>query len=247
MAFITHFSYKSSDLEEYPAELVKIMEYNFSKTIVEEFILQDKSQEFIDSMNRIGYKSYERKDLDKTYCIIYEEVESPEFTKFVINDCLELQCGIDTMIERLKGLLFNTKIETRNHNSNKFLLKLFMRIRSRQDKVYQDLEEYKKILIDDLDSLEEDMNSGNKSLYSTGTVSNGLGEFKVGGNEGAYLDMAGCMKRQIEKIEDTLKKFKLTNFWSIDLDNDEQDLTPAILEALNTKIKIETYKKVFNK
>jgi len=75
MAFITHFSYKSSDLEEYPAELVKIMEYNFSKTIVEEFILQDKSQEFIDSMNRIGYKSYERKDLDKTYCIIYEEVE----------------------------------------------------------------------------------------------------------------------------------------------------------------------------
>jgi len=247
MAFITQFSYKTSDLEEYPAELVKAVEYNLSKVIIEDCIFKNKSQEFIDSRNRIGYKSYERADYDKTYCIIYEEIESPEFTKFVMDDCLELQSGIQIMIDRLKALLFNPNIETGNHNSNKFLLKLFMRIISRQDKVFEELEEYKKILIDDLDLLEENINSGKKSFYSTGTASNGLGEFKVGGNEGAYLDMADSMKRQIEKLENTLDKFKATDFWNIDLENDKKDCTPGMLEALNTKIIQETFKNIFNK
>tara|TARA_R100001591_G_scaffold116749_1_gene134491 strand:- start:9934 stop:10650 length:717 start_codon:yes stop_codon:yes gene_type:complete len=238
MAVITHFSYQTSLVEEYPDELIKDIIQNFSKYLLEEIIFTNKE----DRPEKINMDPFENLANDKTYVIISSGIGRENVKRLMgIQECILIQ------IEKLKDTLLNVKgINEDCVKSLKLLLKILMRIIARQDKVEEDIKKYKEILADELFSLEEEIekHSDKKLYYSS---SSDLLNIKQRNNEQGYIDIANGMKKQIAKIEGTMDLFKESNFWSCDLDNENTDFTELFLKVSNKHL-IETVKvKVFGK
>ena len=238
MAVITHFSYQTSLVEEYPDELIKDIIQNFSKYLLEEIIFTNKE----DRPNQVTMDPFENLANDKTYVIISSGIERENVKHLMkIQECILIQ------IEKLKDTLLNVKgINEDCVKSLKLLLKILMRIIARQDKVEEDIKKYKELLADELFSLEEEIekDSDKKLYYSS---SSDLLNFKQRNNEQGYIDIANGMKKQIAKIEGTMELFKESNFWSCELDNEDTDFTELFLKISNKHI-IETVRlKVFGK
>jgi len=238
MAVITHFSYQTSLLEEYPEELTDSINQNFARYLLEEVIFTNKE----DRPTEIKINTFDNLSNDKTYIIISSGLEIEH-----IKILMKVEESIRNQIEKLKDLVFNCKgINEGNLKSLKLFLKILMRMVARQDKVEEDIKKYKETLMDELFNLEEEVkkNSGKKLFYSK---SSDLLNIKQRNTEGAYIDIADSMKKNIKKIEGTMEMFKDSNFWSCELENEDTDFTDLILKIANTHL-IETVKvKVFGK
>jgi len=238
MAVITHFSYQTSLLEEYPEELTDSINQNFARYLLEEVIFTNKE----DRPTEIKINTFDNLSNDKTYIIISSGLEIEH-----IKILMKVEESIRNQIEKLKDLVFNCKgINEDNLKSLKLFLKILMRMVARQDKVEEDIKKYKETLMDELFNLEEEVkkNSGKKLFYSK---SSDLLNIKQRNTEGAYIDIADSMKKNIKKIEGTMEMFKDSNFWSCELENEDTDFTDLILKIANTHL-IETVKvKLFGK
>ncbi len=238
MAVITHFSYQTSLLEEYPEELTDSINQNFARYLLEEVIFTNKE----DRPTEIKINTFDNLSNDKTYIIISSGLEIEH-----IKILMKVEESIRNQIEKLKDLVFNCKgINEDNLKSLKLFLKILMRMVARQDKVEEDIKKYKETLMDELFNLEEEVkkNSGKKLFYSK---SSDLLNIKQRNTEGAYIDIADSMKKNIKKLEGTMEMFKDSNFWSCELENEDTDFTDLILKIANTHL-IETVKvKVFGK
>ncbi len=238
MAVITHFSYQTSLLEEYPEELTDSINQNFARYLLEEVIFTNKE----DRPTEIKINTFDNLSNDKTYIIISSGLEIEH-----IKILMKVEESIRNQIEKLKDLVFNCKgINEDNLKSLKLFLKILMRMVARQDKVEEDIKKYKETLMDELFNLEEEVkkNSGKKLFYSK---SSDLLNIKQRNTEGAYIDIADSMKKNIKKLEGTMEMFKDSNFWSCELENEDTDFTDLILKIANTHL-IETVKvKLFGK
>jgi len=238
MEVITHFSYQTSLLEEYPEELTDSINQNFARYLLEEVIFTNKE----DRPTEIKINTFDNLSNDKTYIIISSGLEIEH-----IKILMKVEESIRNQIEKLKDLVFNCKgINEDNLKSLKLFLKILMRMVARQDKVEEDIKKYKETLMDELFNLEEEVkkNSGKKLFYSK---SSDLLNIKQRNTEGAYIDIADSMKKNIKKLEGTMEMFKDSNFWSCELENEDTDFTDLILKIANTHL-IETVKvKVFGK
>ena len=108
-----------------------------------------------------------------------------------------------------------------------------MRILSRQIKVLDDIENYKKILLEDLEKY-EDLVEKNilldivKTTVGTKKTENKL----LKTNQGTYIELATNMKEQLESLTSILSHFHKCNYWEVELDN-LPDLTDLLLSGLN--------------
>ena len=238
MAVITHFSYQSSLLEEYPEKLTNTIIQNFARYLLEEVIFTNKE----DRPTEIHINTFDNLSNDKTYIIISSGLEIEH-----IKILMKVEESIRNQIEKLKDLVFNCKgINEDNLKSLKLFLKILMRIVARQDKVEEDIKKYKETLMDELFNLQEEVekNSGKKLFYSK---SSDLLNIKQRNTEGGYIDIADSMKKNIKKLEGTMEMFKESNFWSCELENEDTEFTDLILNIANECL-IETVKeKVFGK
>ena len=123
MAVITHFSYQTSLLEEYPEELTDSINQNFARYLLEEVIFTNKE----DRPTEIKINTFDNLSNDKTYIIISSGLEIEH-----IKILMKVEESIRNQIEKLKDLVFNCKgINEGNLKS----LKLFLKI-SPQFKLY---------------------------------------------------------------------------------------------------------------
>jgi len=238
MAVITHFSYQTSLLEEYPEELINSVIQNFAKYLLEEVIFTNKE----DRPEKVNIDPFENLTTDKTYVIISSGIEREN-----IKTLMKIEESIIKCIENVKFTILNVKgINEDCVKSLKLFLKLLMRILARQDKVEEDIKKYKETLMEELFNLEEEVekNSDKKLYYSN---SRDMGNIKQRNNEQGYIDIADSMKKQIKKIEGTMEMFKDSNFWGCELENENTDFTEVFL-SISNKYLIETVKgKVFGK
>jgi len=238
MAVITHFSYQTSLLEEYPEELTDSINENFARYLLEEVLFTNKENR----PTEIKINTFDNLSNDKTYIIISSGLEI-EHLKIL----MKVEESIRNQIEKLKDLVFNCKgINEDNLKSLKLFLKILMRIIARQDKVEEDIKKYKETLMDELFNLEEEVkkNSGKKLFYSK---SSDLFNIKQRNTEGAYIDIADSMKKNIKKLEGTMEMFKDSNFWSCELENENTDFTELILKTANEYLIREVKEKLFGK
>tara|TARA_R110001592_G_scaffold256514_1_gene520235 strand:+ start:44 stop:730 length:687 start_codon:yes stop_codon:yes gene_type:complete len=224
MAVITHFTYQTSLLEEYPEELTNSVIQNFARYLLEEVIFTNKE----DLPNRIQIDPFENIATDKTYIIISSGIERES-----IKTLMKIEEHIVNQIVKLKDTIFNVNgINEDCVKSLKLFLKILMRIVARQDKVEEDIKKYKESLAEELFNLEEEVEkNSNKKLYYSN--SSDLLNIKQRNTEGAYIDIADSMKKQIKKIDGTMEIFKDSNFWSCELENEDTDFTELFLSISN--------------
>ena len=165
-----------------------------------------------------------------------QDMSIEEKCEFVVSKAVEY----DNQLEELKSQLIHsfTYSDTEEQQSNKVLLKIVMRILSRQIKVLDDIENYKKLLLEDLERY-EDLVEKNilrdvvKTVIGTEKTETNIQKT----NQGTYIEIAKSMKEQIESLTGILSHFSKCNYWNVELDN-LPDLTFLLLSGLN-----EYYKK----
>lgn len=237
MAIITHFSYQTSLLEEYPKELTNCVMLNFARYLLEEVIFTNKE----DIPNQIQIDPFENLSTDKTYIIISSGIEIEN-----IKMLMKIEESIVNQIKKVKDTLKLEGISEDCVKSLKLFLKILMRIVARQDKVEEDIKKYKETLAEELFNLEEEIekNSDKKLYYSS---SRDLLNIKQRNTEKGYIDIADSMKKQITKIEGTMDLYKESNFWSCELENENTDFTELFVSISNKHL-IDTVKeKLFSK
>ena len=150
--------------------------------------------------------------------------------EFVVSKAVEY----DNQLEELKSQLIHSFTYCdKEDKTNKLLLKIVMRILSRQIKVLDDIENYKKILLEDLEKY-EDLVEKNilldivKTTVGTKKTENKL----LKTNQGTYIELATNMKEQLESLTSILSHFHKCNYWEVELDN-LPDLTDLLLSGLN--------------
>ena len=150
--------------------------------------------------------------------------------EFVVSKAVQY----DNQLEELKSQLIHSftysEIEDK---TNKLLLKIVMRILSRQIKVLDDIENYKKILLEDLEKYEDLVEKNILIDVVRTTVGTTKTENKLlKTNQGTYIELATNMKEQLETIHNILSHFHKCNYWNVELDN-LPDLTDLLLSGLN--------------
>jgi len=151
--------------------------------------------------------------------------------EFVISKAVEY----DNQLEELKSQLlhsftYSDKVE---QQSNKLLLKIVMRILSRQIKVLEDIENYKKVLLEELEKYEDlvDKNILRDVVKTVvGTKKTETDILKT--NQGTYIEIANAMKEQLESLTGILSHYHKCNYWNVEI-NDLTDLTDLLLDGLN--------------
>ena len=150
--------------------------------------------------------------------------------EFVVSKAVQY----DNQLEELKSQLIHSftysEIEDK---TNKLLLKIVMRILSRQIKVLDDIENYKKILLEDLEKYEDLVEKNILIDVVRTTVGTTKTENKLlKTNQGTYIELATNMKEQLESLTSILSHFHKCNYWEVELDN-LPDLTDLLLSGLN--------------
>ena len=236
MAVVAHFGYKTSEFEDYPEELMNQVATNFGRFLCEQHIFPNK-EDRPDSLDLFHFNNTMN---DKTYCI------SSDIPEEELQFLFRVESNIRQNVEELKDLLFTQNIKTNNRESLKQYLKICMRIIARQDKVEEDIKEYKKLLSEELSKLEEEVQEGKeqKTFYS---ISSDIFNFKQRNNEQGYIDIANNMKKQKKELEGVVECFKECNFWSCELDNEDTDFTDTLLNTCNEYLIRTAKEKLFSK
>ena len=172
-----------------------------------------------------------------------EEVDwSPEEKcEFVILKAVEL----DNQLEELKSQLIHsfTYSDKEEQQANKQLLKIVMRILSRQIQVLDDIENYKKILLEDLERYEDWVDKNILRNVVKTVIQNDKTEHKLQEtNQGTYIEIAESMKIQLEHLNGILSHFNKCNYWCVELNN-LVDFTDVLLVGLENLKNLENFKK----
>jgi hypothetical protein len=162
-----------------------------------------------------------------------EEKEMPieEKCEFVVKKSVEY----DNQLEELKSQLLHSigYCDEEAQQANKQLLKIVMRILTRQIKVIEDIENYKKVLLEELERYEELVEKDNLLNVTRIVVGPQETQYKYQKtNQGTYIEIAEAMKEQLETLYNILSHFQKCDYWNVEI-NDLPDFTDLLLGGLN--------------
>ena len=170
----------------------------------------------------------------------YMDIPIEEKCDIVVSKAVEFDNQLQTTKQHLLQVLKYCGVK--EQEANKQLLKIIMRILSRQTKVIEDIKIYKQLLLEDLEKYKNYADDDIKHSVLRTTIKKHTTDTDIREtNEGTYIEIADNMKDQLELITDIISHYEKCKYWNVDFDN-LQDLTETLEIGFNY-LRIDVCKK----